>query len=289
MTTLSTDAEFQIPVHTHLSDNGIREKVKIPASKPYISLIGNQNAANQTVITWGDKAFDIAKDDTVLGTYRSASVTVLSDYLCAAGITFEVHGFVLHLWLVKQQKGLLPYPKFRTVPVSCFETPTRADKICQQLSHSTQGSGSHSSANEASLMCENAYLNTAARIQQHIAGQQINNTRRVNLLNHYTPANTTTQTSPDTEITVPVPELDKIGVRRTVWYSDEASHGPRNLLNSFNKVGENSGSGRTDIGKKNIDTCDMKCHAPDTIVRAGLSEDCHGPEFESTSTNNNGT
>ncbi|XP_063940847.1 uncharacterized protein LOC108200196 isoform X2 [Daucus carota subsp. sativus] len=136
-------------------------------------------------------------------------------------------------------------------------------------------------------MCENAYLNTAARIQQHIGsrvatpttagkdypatcrtsqGQQINNTRRVNLLNHYTPANTTTQTSPDTEITVPVPELDKIGVRRTVWYSDEASHGPRNLLNSFNKVGENSGSGRTDIG---------------------LSEDCHGPEFESTSTNNN--
>ncbi|KAL1815765.1 hypothetical protein ACET3Z_018339 [Daucus carota] len=176
----------------------------------------------------------------------------------------------------------------RTVPVSCFETPTRADKIFQQLSHSTQGSGSHSSANEASLIRENAYPNTAARIQQHIGsrvatpttvgkdypatcrtsqGHKINNTRRVNLLNRHTPANTTTQTSPDTEITVPVPELDKIGVRRTVWYSDEASHGPRNLLNSFNKVGENSGSGRTDTG---------------------LSEDCHGREFESTSTNNNG-
>nr|XP_017219084.1 PREDICTED: uncharacterized protein LOC108196340 isoform X2 [Daucus carota subsp. sativus] len=70
MTTLSTDAEFQIPVHTHLSDNGIREKVIIPASKPYISLIGNQNAAYQTVITWGDKASDIVKDGTVLGTYR---------------------------------------------------------------------------------------------------------------------------------------------------------------------------------------------------------------------------
>ncbi|WOH04921.1 hypothetical protein DCAR_0624333 [Daucus carota subsp. sativus] len=39
-----------------------REKVIIPASKPYISLIGNQNAARQT-------------DGTVLGTYRSASIT----------------------------------------------------------------------------------------------------------------------------------------------------------------------------------------------------------------------
>ncbi|KAK1404976.1 Pectinesterase [Heracleum sosnowskyi] len=66
-----------------------REKVVIPASKPYISLIGNQNQSNQTVITWGDKASDIAKDGTVLGTYRSASVTVLSDYFCASGITFE--------------------------------------------------------------------------------------------------------------------------------------------------------------------------------------------------------
>lgn len=62
----------------------------IPASKPYISLIGNENEANQTVITWGDKASDIAKDGTVLGTYRSASVTVLSDYFCASGITFQV-------------------------------------------------------------------------------------------------------------------------------------------------------------------------------------------------------
>lgn len=66
-----------------------REKVVIPASKPYISLIGNQNQANQIVITWGDKASDIAKDGTVLGTYRLILVTVLSDYFCTSIITFE--------------------------------------------------------------------------------------------------------------------------------------------------------------------------------------------------------
>ncbi|KAL1815970.1 hypothetical protein ACET3Z_018544 [Daucus carota] len=33
----------------------VRGKVIILALKPYISLIGNQNSANQTVITWGDK------------------------------------------------------------------------------------------------------------------------------------------------------------------------------------------------------------------------------------------
>ncbi|KAL1824513.1 hypothetical protein ACET3Z_011291 [Daucus carota] len=43
-----------------------REKVIIPASKHIFNLIGNQNAANQTMITWDDKASDIAKDGTVL-------------------------------------------------------------------------------------------------------------------------------------------------------------------------------------------------------------------------------
>ncbi|KAL1829782.1 hypothetical protein ACET3Z_008194 [Daucus carota] len=51
----------------------------------------------------------------------------------------------------------------RTVPVSRSETPTHADKICQQLSHSVQCSGSHSSANEASLICVKMLI----RIQQH--------------------------------------------------------------------------------------------------------------------------
>ncbi|KAK4753335.1 hypothetical protein SAY87_022133 [Trapa incisa] len=66
-----------------------REKVLVPKSKPYISFIGNENQTSGTLITWNDKASDIDSAGYELGTYRSASVTVESDYFCAAGITFE--------------------------------------------------------------------------------------------------------------------------------------------------------------------------------------------------------
>ena len=40
------------------------------------------------------------------------------------------------------------------------------------------------------------------------------NTGSLNLLDRHTPENTTSMSSPDSEITVVVPELEKIGVRR---------------------------------------------------------------------------
>lgn len=67
-----------------------REKVYVPASKPYISFIGNQNQTSETVITWNNKASDIGPDGCELGTYKSASVTIESDYFCASAITFQV-------------------------------------------------------------------------------------------------------------------------------------------------------------------------------------------------------
>ncbi|CBI39708.3 hypothetical protein AAG906_010270 [Vitis piasezkii] len=66
-----------------------REKVYVPASKPYISFIGSQIRSDDVVITWHDKASDLDSNGFRLGTVRTASVTVESDYFCAAGITIE--------------------------------------------------------------------------------------------------------------------------------------------------------------------------------------------------------
>lgn len=67
-----------------------REKVFIPDTKPYISIIGVENRTSETIITWNDKASDKEKDGSELGTYRSASVAIESDFFCATGITIEV-------------------------------------------------------------------------------------------------------------------------------------------------------------------------------------------------------
>ncbi|CAK9308675.1 unnamed protein product [Citrullus colocynthis] len=66
-----------------------REKVYIPITKPYISLIGNKKRVTDTVITWNDKASDKDINGVELGTYRTATVAIDSDYFCATGITFE--------------------------------------------------------------------------------------------------------------------------------------------------------------------------------------------------------
>ncbi|KAJ4828681.1 hypothetical protein Tsubulata_022615 [Turnera subulata] len=66
-----------------------REKVFIPRTKPYISLIGSQNNMSATIISWNNKASDTDSNGVELGTYRSASVTVESDYFCATRITFQ--------------------------------------------------------------------------------------------------------------------------------------------------------------------------------------------------------
>lgn len=67
-----------------------REKVLVPDSKPYISFIGDENRTAETVLTWNNKASDKDKDGCELGTYRSASVTIESDFFCATGITIKV-------------------------------------------------------------------------------------------------------------------------------------------------------------------------------------------------------
>ncbi|KAF2305577.1 hypothetical protein GH714_006864 [Hevea brasiliensis] len=66
-----------------------REKVLVPRTKPYISLIGQEGQIYDTIITWNSKASDTDSNGVELGTYRSASVTIESDYFCATGITFE--------------------------------------------------------------------------------------------------------------------------------------------------------------------------------------------------------
>ncbi|GFQ05143.1 pectinesterase qrt1 [Phtheirospermum japonicum] len=77
-------------VKIHILPGLYSEKVRIPASKPYISLIGDPNQASATVITWHDKASDKGNDGSELGTENSATVAVESDYFCASWITFQL-------------------------------------------------------------------------------------------------------------------------------------------------------------------------------------------------------
>lgn len=62
----------------------------MPRTKPYISFIGNESYAEYTVITWSDKSSDPYSNGTELGTYRTATVAIDSDFFCATAITFEV-------------------------------------------------------------------------------------------------------------------------------------------------------------------------------------------------------
>nr|GEX04640.1 pectinesterase QRT1-like [Tanacetum cinerariifolium] len=78
-----------IRVKIYILPGFYREKVIVPASKPYISFIGDPNNPSATVISWNDKASNRYKDGTELGTYRTASVAIESDYFCASGITIE--------------------------------------------------------------------------------------------------------------------------------------------------------------------------------------------------------
>ncbi|CAN4103935.1 unnamed protein product [Withania somnifera] len=72
-----------------------REKVFIPASKPFISLIGDENHPRRTIITWNNKASDKDKFGNEIGTVNTATFAVESDYFCATGITIENTVFAL--------------------------------------------------------------------------------------------------------------------------------------------------------------------------------------------------
>lgn len=62
----------------------------MPQNKPYISFIGNEKRVSETVISWANKASDKDSNGIELGTSKSASVSIFSDFFCAAGITFAV-------------------------------------------------------------------------------------------------------------------------------------------------------------------------------------------------------
>jgi pectin methylesterase-like acyl-CoA thioesterase len=68
--------------------DGCREKVVVPASKPYITFEGAGRDA--TVVEWHDRAGDRGPDGQLLRTYNTASVTVLSNYFTAKNISFKV-------------------------------------------------------------------------------------------------------------------------------------------------------------------------------------------------------
>ncbi|XP_008653335.1 pectinesterase QRT1 isoform X2 [Zea mays] len=64
-----------------------REKVTVPITKPFVSLIGM--GSGRTVITWNARASDMDRSGHQVGTFYSASVAVEADYFCASHITFE--------------------------------------------------------------------------------------------------------------------------------------------------------------------------------------------------------
>ncbi|KAI3879248.1 hypothetical protein MKW98_028815 [Papaver atlanticum] len=64
-----------------LADNAHRK------TKPYISLIGIE--PNKTLLTWNAKASDKDEHGKEIGTVKTATVDVGSDYFCANGVTFQ--------------------------------------------------------------------------------------------------------------------------------------------------------------------------------------------------------
>ncbi|KAG2261768.1 hypothetical protein Bca4012_013538 [Brassica carinata] len=63
-----------------------REKVVVPATKPYITFKGA--GRDVTVIEWHDRASDLGPDGQQLRTYQTASVTVFANYFSARNLTF---------------------------------------------------------------------------------------------------------------------------------------------------------------------------------------------------------
>ena len=71
-----------------------REKVVVPASKPYVTFQGA--GRDVTVVEWHDRASDRGPDGQPLRTYNTASVTILANYFNAKNISFKVSSSRLH-------------------------------------------------------------------------------------------------------------------------------------------------------------------------------------------------
>ncbi|RAL50706.1 hypothetical protein DM860_015853 [Cuscuta australis] len=70
-----------------ISPGYYKEKVVVPASKPFITFEGA--GREWTVIEWHDKASDRGPDGQQLRTYQSASVSVFANFFSARNITFK--------------------------------------------------------------------------------------------------------------------------------------------------------------------------------------------------------
>ncbi|BFG31394.1 hypothetical protein CerSpe_176670 [Prunus speciosa] len=70
-----------------ISPGYYREKVVVPATKPYITFQGA--GKDVTVIEWHDRASDPGPNGQQLRTYRTASVTVFANYFSARNISFK--------------------------------------------------------------------------------------------------------------------------------------------------------------------------------------------------------
>ncbi|MCO5612697.1 hypothetical protein L7F22_066966 [Adiantum nelumboides] len=86
-----------------------REKVRIPNSKPFVTLKGE--GAALTYIQWGDTASTKGPDGKNLSTYGSASVAVESDGFIALDIAFKkchMHSIATPFGSISAQKRLEP-------------------------------------------------------------------------------------------------------------------------------------------------------------------------------------
>ncbi|XP_010530051.1 PREDICTED: probable pectinesterase 68 [Tarenaya hassleriana] len=70
-----------------ISPGYYKEKVVVPATKPYITFEGAGREV--TVIEWHDRASDRGPDGQQLRTYHTASVTVFANYFSARNISFK--------------------------------------------------------------------------------------------------------------------------------------------------------------------------------------------------------
>ncbi|KAK9108956.1 hypothetical protein Sjap_017016 [Stephania japonica] len=64
-----------------------REKIDIPPTKAYISLVGA--GADKTIIEWSDTAEQMGPSGRPLGTFGSATIAINSEYFIAKNITFK--------------------------------------------------------------------------------------------------------------------------------------------------------------------------------------------------------
>ncbi|XP_074284378.1 pectinesterase QRT1-like [Silene latifolia] len=77
----------------------LRQRVVVPSSKLYISFIGMANQSANNVITWNSKASDRTSNGEELGIFRSATITIFSEYFCASEITFQNTVVAIPGWL----------------------------------------------------------------------------------------------------------------------------------------------------------------------------------------------